>query len=117
MDADGAASHCSSNPASHRLAGPPRVADNVVEIDGRFVAIEAKWVNDWATSLRNPASAIGKLPWAVKEQATMREQARKYSAYFDEVIYHTNSQELIDYYQQVFEDAGLDNIRFILTEE
>lgn len=35
------------------------VADNVAEITGKRVAVEAKFVDDWAKSLRNPASPIG----------------------------------------------------------
>lgn len=93
------------------------VADNITTIGGKNVAVEAKFVNDgWANSLRNPASPIGNAPFAVAEQATMLEQARKYSAAFDETIYHSNSPELIAYYTKVFEDAGITNFRFILTK-
>jgi hypothetical protein len=92
------------------------VADNVASIGGHNVAVEAKFVNDWAKSLRNPASAIGNKPFAVAEQAKMLEQARKYSAAFDEVIYHSNSAELIAHYTKVFQDAGIPNFRFILTQ-
>jgi filamentous hemagglutinin len=92
------------------------VADNVVEIGGRRVAVEAKFVDDWARSLRNPSSPIGNRPFAVAEQAKMLDQARKYSAAFDEVIYHSNSPELIAHYTKVFQDAGIKNFRFILTE-
>lgn len=91
------------------------IADNVAEIGGKNVAIEAKFVDDWAKSLRNPASAIGGKPFAVAEQAKMLEQARKYSAAFDEVIYHSNSQALIDYYSKVFRDAGITNFKFVYT--
>ncbi len=92
------------------------VADNVVTIGGRNIAVEAKFVKDgWAKSLRNPASTIGNRPFAVAEKAMMVEQARKYSAAFDEVIYHSNCPELIAYYTKIFQDAGITNIRFILT--
>jgi filamentous hemagglutinin len=73
------------------------VADNVAAIGGKNVAVEAKFVDDWAKFLRNPDSPIGNKPFAVAEQAKMLEQARKYSAAFDEVIYHSNSPELIAY--------------------
>ncbi len=71
------------------------VADNVTIIGGKRVAIEAKFVDKWGTSLRNPASTIGKEPFAIEEQTAMLEQAKKYSAVFQETIYHTNSPELI----------------------
>lgn len=35
------------------------VADNVVQIGGKNTAIEAKYVDDWAASLRNPLSPNG----------------------------------------------------------
>jgi filamentous hemagglutinin len=92
------------------------VADNVAEIAGKRVAVEAKFVEDWAKSLRNPASPIGSKPFAVAEQAKMLDQAKKYSAAFDEVIYHSNSPELIAHYTKVFQNAGIKNFRFILTE-
>ncbi len=93
------------------------MADNVATIGGKNVAVEAKWVKDgWAKSPRNPASSIGNLPFAVEERATMLEQARKYSTAFDEVIYHSNSPELIAHYTKVFQEAGITNFRFILTQ-
>jgi hypothetical protein len=91
------------------------VADNVVEIAGKRIAVEAKFTENWANSLRNPASPIGNAPFAVEEQARMLSQARAYSAAFDEVIYHSNSPELIAYYTTVFQNAGITNFRFILT--
>jgi len=92
------------------------VADNVAEIAGKRVAVEAKFVDNWASSLRNPASPIGNRPFAVAEQAKVLAQARKYSAAFDEVIYHSNSPELIAHFTKVFKAAGIKNFRFILTE-
>jgi hypothetical protein len=93
------------------------VADNVATIGGRSVAVEAKWVKgSWLASPRNPSSKIGDLPFAVEEQATMLQQARKYSAAFDEVIYYSNSPELIAYYTTVFRNAGIANFRFVLKE-
>ena len=38
------------------------VADNVVQIGGKNTAIEAKYVDDWAASLRNPLSPNGTKP-------------------------------------------------------
>jgi hypothetical protein len=43
------------------------VADNVVQIGDKNTAIEAKFVDNWATSLRNPASSTGFKPWSVAE--------------------------------------------------
>ncbi|MFN7803178.1 MAG: polymorphic toxin-type HINT domain-containing protein, partial [Planctomycetaceae bacterium] len=92
------------------------VADNVATIGGRNIAVEAKFVQDrWAKSLRNPNSVIGTKPFAVAEQTRMLEQARKYSVAFDEVIYHSNCPDFIAHYTEVFQHAGITNLRFILT--
>jgi len=95
------------------------VADNVTRIGGRSVAVDAKYVRNWATSIRNPRSpmALGSLfghsrMFAKNERLTMLAQARKYSAAFDEVIYHSNSPELINYYSRLFNKYGLSNVSF-----
>ena len=84
------------------------IADNVV--DG--IAIEAKYVEDWGKSLRNPLDTH---PWAIAEQQKLINQAKKYSDAFDRVIYHTNSQEFMDHYSKVFKDNGVNNVEWILT--
>ena len=76
----------------------------------------SKFLDNWSTSLRNPGSTIGNKPFAIAEQAKMIDQAKKYSAAFDEVIYYSNSPELIVHYTKTFQDAGITNFRFILTE-
>ena len=43
------------------------VADNVVQLVEKNTAIEAKYVDDWAASLRNPLSPNGTKPWALVE--------------------------------------------------
>jgi hypothetical protein len=92
------------------------IADTVTSVAGKQTAVEAKFVEDWATSLRNPASPVGNTPWAISEQQAMVNQATKYSSYFDGgVIYHTNSTELAAYYSQVFKDAGITNFKFVIT--
>lgn len=82
---------------------------------GENIAIEAKYVDDWTTSLRNPDSPNGNRPWAITEQNNMLSQAMKYSNAFDKVIYHTNSVDFADYYTQIFNDAGITNFEFIIT--
>lgn len=79
------------------------------------MAIEAKYVDDWATSLRNPESKNGTRPWAISEQNKMLNQAMKYSNAFSKVIYHTNSVDFANYYSNVFKDAGITNFKFIIT--
>lgn len=91
------------------------VADNIVTIGGKSTAIEAKFVDDWATSIRNPASDNGGRSWALAEQRNMLSQARNYSAAFDKIIYHTNSADLARYYSRVFTDANIDNFKFVIT--
>ncbi len=92
------------------------VADCIVLKAGRTIAIEAKFVDKWEKSIRNPSSINGTKPWALKEQTAMIEQAKKYTAAFDEVIYHTNSQEFANHYSQIFADSGINNYKFIITE-
>ena len=92
------------------------VADGATSITGQLTAIEAKFVEDWGLSLRNPASPIGNTSWAIAEQQTMLEQAARYSANFPGgVIYHTNSVELATYYSRVFREAGITNFHFVIT--
>lgn len=91
------------------------VADNVVTMGGKNTAIEAKFVDDWATSLRNPSSPNGAKPWALAEQQKMVSQATKYNAAFDNVIYHTNSVDLASHYSKVFTDSGISNFKFVIT--
>jgi len=91
------------------------VADNVVQIAGKNTAIEAKYVGSWGDSLRNPSSPNGGMPWAIKEQNTMVEQAMKYDSAFDQAIYHTNSLELATHYSNVFNEAGIRNFQFVIT--
>nr|WP_223472662.1 MULTISPECIES: hemagglutinin repeat-containing protein [unclassified Pseudomonas] len=92
------------------------VADEVAVIGGKPTAIEAKFVDDWASSIRNPESLAGLKPWSVAEQTKMVDQAKKYSSAFDGgVIYHTNSRELASYYSKVFTGAGVTNFKFVIT--
>lgn len=100
------------------------MADNVTIINGQRNAVEAKFVEDWGNSLRNPTSSVGSKPWSVAEQTKMLDQARKYSAAFEGgVIYHTNSPELADHYSKLFADAdadadadaGVNKFKFIIT--
>ena len=92
------------------------VADDVTIIGGKSTAIEAKYVNSWGSSIRNPNSAIGARPFALKEQQNMIKQAANYSAGFEGgVIYHINSPELAAYYTQLFQQAGITNFRFVIT--
>jgi filamentous hemagglutinin len=92
------------------------IADTVTSVAGKQTAVEAKFVEDWATSLRNPSSPVGNKPWAISEQQAMVNQAAKYSSGFEGgVIYHTNSTELAAYYSQAFKDAGITNFKFVIT--
>ncbi|EPG2138134.1 RHS repeat-associated core domain-containing protein, partial [Providencia stuartii] len=92
------------------------IADHVVNLNGKVTAIEAKYVDSWAKSIRNPESSIGKASFAIKEQQTVLSQAKKYSAAFDEVIYHTNSADFAAHYNTIFKNAGLENITFKVME-
>jgi YD repeat-containing protein len=92
------------------------VADMVTSVAGQQTAVEAKYVDDWSTSIRNPNSPNGSEPWAVAEQQNVIDQAAKYSSGFEGgVIYHTNSQDFANYYSQAFSNAGITNFRFVIT--
>ncbi|WP_231590890.1 hypothetical protein [Grimontia sp. AD028] len=90
-------------------------ADNVASINGRQVAIEAKYTDDWANSIFNPESSKGQLPWAATERARMINQAKNYNSTFDDIIYHTNSTELATHYSQLLKDNGITNFKFVIT--
>lgn len=47
------------------------LADDVVIVGDKKMAIEAKYVDDWGASIRNPTSPNGSKPWAVAEQQNM----------------------------------------------
>ncbi|GEM_PF-2250901 len=92
------------------------IADSIISIDGELIAVDAKYVDDWATSLRNPGSEVGGEPWARNEQMTMIQQAKAYVLNFPSgVVYHTNSVDLAAYYTNVFRKSGLRNFRFVIT--
>jgi len=92
------------------------IADHVIELNGQRTAVEAKFVEDWNTSLRNPDGSNGSYPWSVREQQKMLNQAAKYSAFFDGgVIYHTNSVDFATHYTNMFTKLGVDNFRFVIT--
>jgi filamentous hemagglutinin len=92
------------------------VADDVIIVGDKRTAIEAKYVDDWSTSIRNPASPSGSRPWAEAERRNVLTQAAKYSAGFDGgVVYHTNSLEFAGYCTKIFGDAGIANFRFVIT--
>jgi filamentous hemagglutinin len=88
----------------------------VIDLHGQRTAVEAKFVEDWNKSLRNPDGSSGSYPWSVRAQQDMVNQASKYSAFFDGgVIYHTNSPELATHYTNLFEKLGVQNFRFVIT--
>ncbi|UIY27518.1 hypothetical protein LZK76_34830 (plasmid) [Rhizobium leguminosarum] len=58
------------------------VADAVTQIDGKPTAVEAKYVDNWTKSIRNPFGSIGSWSWSKTEQAKVLAQARKYSQAF-----------------------------------
>jgi len=72
-------------------------------------------LQNWGSSLRNPDSSSGTKPWGVAEQNNMLTQAMKYNAAFDGVFYHTNSVEFANYYSNMFNNAGITKIKFVIT--
>jgi hypothetical protein len=67
--------------------------------------------------LRNPGSKSGRMVFGVEEQNKMLNQAKAYASQFDDVIYHSNSQALIDHYSALFRANGISNIKWVLTYE
>ncbi len=92
-----------------------RIADNVIEEGGSRIAIESKYVDSWGNSISNPGSVSGDRPWSINAQQELVDQAKAYSNGFDEVRYHTNSEEFAKLYSGVFEDEGITNVEFIIT--
>jgi hypothetical protein len=91
-------------------------ADTVASIFGKRTAVEAKYVDNWTTSLRNPASAIGDKPFATQAQQEMVSQAQRYEKYFDGgSVYHTNNEDLASYYYKLFRAANVNKARFVIT--
>jgi RHS repeat-associated protein len=95
------------------------VADNVASVGGLDVAVEAKFGGTWARSIRNPRSPVAlgakSRAFAKAERLKLVNQARRHSAAFDEVHYHTTMPELADYYSRLFGKIGLDNVSFFHT--
>lgn len=90
-------------------------ADNVIATNAGVVAIEAKYIDDWSKSIRNPNSRNGYQPWAIQEQQQVIQQAISYSVNFHKVIYHTNSREFAIHYTKLFNQSGIDNFEFVIT--
>ena len=57
-------------------------------------------------------SKYGQRPWSVAEQRAMVEQARRV---FDQTIYHINSPEPASHYSRKFAEAGLTNVKIVVT--
>lgn len=64
-------------------------AESFLQAWRKPTAIEAKFVDNWSTSLRNPESVTGSKPWAIAEQQKMVDQAKKYTAGFAGAQYIT----------------------------
>ena len=80
------------------------VADNTTSIDDKLTAVEAKYVDDWVTSLRNPASEMGEQAMGCGRATANDTTGQKYSQYFPGgIVYHTNSVDFAAYYTKVFQ--------------
>jgi hypothetical protein len=91
-----------------------RIADHVIDGTG----IEAKYVTNWAKSIYNPLSKVGKMPFAADVRRKIVEQATDYLSEFKFLHLHSNSDDFLAAYRNVFASAGLDlsKIRFIITK-
>ena len=83
---------------------------------GRRIAVEAKFVKDWAKSIYNASSPVGAKAFAGRVRASLLSQAQKYAASgrFTETIYYSNSPEFIAQWSEEFARAGISGIRFVL---
>ena len=99
------------------INGEPKTgyADYLIIQNKKLIPIEAKYVDDWNKSFRNPEYPILDKPWASGKIDDMLEQATKYSVTFSEVIYHTNSMELANCYTKLFKEIGVNNFEFVIT--
>ena len=84
-------------------------------IGKKIVAVEAKFVKDLDKSMSNPEHRISHMEFAVKHREFIVNQAQKYSSYFNDVVYHTNSPEFARHYNDVFKENGIKNIKFVIT--
>ena len=89
-------------------------ADAVIASGGSRFAVEAKFVQDWARSLRNPNSFAGRL-FGERQRASDIAQLERYSAGFEEVVYHTNSVDLAEWYAEVARERQIENLTIVIT--
>lgn len=95
--------------------GLNRVADNVVEQSGKTVAVEAKRIGDWSTSIYNPGASVGQQPFAVAARTHNVNQLQDYADVFDEVHIHSNNHDFLNYMTNQANQLGLTNIFFHFT--
>lgn len=75
------------------------------------LALEIKYADDFARSLRNPSRTVP-FPHRVAEEDIA--QARKYAkSYSAGVLWVTNDAELSEHYERVFTAIGIANFRYV----
>jgi hypothetical protein len=94
---------------SFNVNGNDRIADAIIDADGQQVPYEAKYItNGWENSPYNPASELGSMPWAASLPDGLVNQASDYIDYFGGAVYRSNSQECLDYLNDLFVNHGVD---------
>ena len=91
------------------------MADHVVDINGKNVAIEAKYVKDWSKPIRNPNSKIGNKPFAMQNNKKMLSQAQEYSKLLTRLFIIQIAKIWQHTTQKIFQDAGLSNVKINIT--
>ena len=92
-----------------------RTADDVLTKGGTRTAVDMKYTDAWASSAYNPKNFLnaGMNNKIIKD---MIAQARAYENNFGRgALYKTNSPELVNYYIQVFNAAGIKNFKFVIV--
>ncbi|MFN3168780.1 MAG: polymorphic toxin-type HINT domain-containing protein [Phycisphaeraceae bacterium] len=91
------------------------VADAVTKVGNLRVAIEAKHIRKWESSIYNPSSKVGSKSFALQVRNKMLDQAKRYSNSFTETIYHTNDKDFAEYFQSLLNTNGISNIKIVIS--
>lgn len=95
-----------------------RIADGVKDLANGAgkMALEAKYINDWAKSIYNSASKVGSKSFAQEVVKGLAMQAKDYSKQFKEMVYQSNSQEFLDLLKkQLASDDSIDLTKFVFN--
>ncbi len=94
---------------SFSVNGNDRIADALVDANGEQLPYEAKYItNGWENSPYNPSSQLGSMQWASNLPDGLVSQASDYIDYFGSAVYRSNSQQCLNYMNDLFINNGID---------